>query len=140
MVPFTQEADGAAAVHTAARAGPGSEESEALERSTALPDTAFFFWGGYIGDNGKENGNYYSILGFILGIMEKKMETTIVYWGYNNKRWGFRVWKEMLRSALLPSLAGPSILEIQRPRCPRPDLLTCENQCWNAGAACLLAR
>ena len=39
----------------------------------------------YIGDNGKENGNYYSIrviLGYI-GIMEKKMEATIVlglYW------------------------------------------------------------
>ena len=36
-------------------------------------------------DNGKENGNYYSIIGYILGfywgtigIMEKKMETTIV--------------------------------------------------------------
>ena len=122
MVPFTQEADGAAAVHTAARAGPGSEESEALERSTELPDLHSFSGG------------------VILGIMEKKMETTIVYWGYNNNKWGFRVWKEMLRSALLPSLAGPSILEIQRPRCPRPDLLTCENQCWNAGVACLLAR
>ena len=36
----------------------------------------------YIGlhwDNGKEHGNYYSILGYI-GVMEKKMETTIVYW------------------------------------------------------------
>ena len=35
-------------------------------------------------DNGKENENYYSILGLYrgyLGIMEKKMETTIVYWG-----------------------------------------------------------
>ena len=31
-----------------------------------------------LGNNGKENGNYYSILGFILGIMEKKMETTII--------------------------------------------------------------
>ena len=29
-------------------------------------------------DNGKENGNYYSILGYI-GIMEKKMEITVVY-------------------------------------------------------------
>ena len=46
----------------------------------------------YIGnifvDNGKENGNYYSILGFspcyemLLAIMEKRMETTIVYWSY----------------------------------------------------------
>ena len=25
--------------------------------------------------NGKENGNYQSILGFIIGIMEKKIET-----------------------------------------------------------------
>ena len=36
-------------------------------------------------DNGKENVNYYSILGLYMGyigIMEKKMETTIVYWGY----------------------------------------------------------
>ena len=32
-------------------------------------------------DNGKENGNYCSILSYI-GIMEKKMETTVVYWGY----------------------------------------------------------
>ena len=36
-----------------------------------------------VGDNGKENGNYYIIIGYILGlywgyigIMEKKMETT----------------------------------------------------------------
>ena len=28
-----------------------------------------------MGNNGKENGNYYNILGFIWGIMEKKMET-----------------------------------------------------------------
>ena len=34
------------------------------------------------GDNGKENGNYYSILGLYVRIMEKKLETTIVYWGY----------------------------------------------------------
>ena len=27
--------------------------------------------------NGKEHGSYYSILGFILGIMDKKMEATI---------------------------------------------------------------
>ena len=33
-------------------------------------------------DNGKENGNYYSILGLCIGIMEKKMETIIVYLGY----------------------------------------------------------
>ena len=36
-------------------------------------------------EHGKENGNYYSILGFLrgyIGIMEKKMESTIVYWGY----------------------------------------------------------
>ena len=36
-------------------------------------------------DSGKENANYYSILGLYrgyIGIMEKKMETTIVYWGY----------------------------------------------------------
>ena len=25
------------------------------------------YWG-YIGDNGKENGNYYSIIGYILGL------------------------------------------------------------------------
>ena len=38
------------------------------------------YWG-----NGKENGNYYSILGLYwgyMGVVEKKMETTIVYWGY----------------------------------------------------------
>ena len=35
-----------------------------------------------MGNNGKENGNYYSILGFVWGIMEKKMETTLVYWGF----------------------------------------------------------
>ena len=46
-------------------------------------------------DNGKENGNYSSILGIMekkmkttlacwgyIGIMEKTMETTVVYWGY----------------------------------------------------------
>ena len=32
-------------------------------------------------DNGKENGNYYSIMGVNIGIMDKKMETTIVLWG-----------------------------------------------------------
>ena len=40
---------------------------------------------GFYRDNGKENGNYYYILGYILGyigIMEKKMETTTIYWGY----------------------------------------------------------
>ena len=31
-----------------------------------------------LGDNGRENGNYYSILRLYIGIMEKKMETTIV--------------------------------------------------------------
>ena len=31
-------------------------------------------------DNGKENGNYCSI--DYIGIGEKKMETTVVYWGY----------------------------------------------------------
>ena len=36
---------------------------------------------GLYGDNGKENGSYYSILGY-LGIMEKKVEATIVHWGY----------------------------------------------------------
>ena len=30
---------------------------------------------------GKENGNYYRILEFV-GRIEKKMETTILYWGY----------------------------------------------------------
>ena len=30
-------------------------------------------------DNGKENGNYYSIWGYI-GRMENRMETTIVHW------------------------------------------------------------
>ena len=36
-------------------------------------------------DNGKENGNWFCILGLYwdnIGIMEKKMETTSVYWGY----------------------------------------------------------
>ena len=32
----------------------------------------------YIGNNGKENGNYYSMLGFFMG----NMETTIGCWGY----------------------------------------------------------
>ena len=32
----------------------------------------------YIGNNGKENGNYYSMLGFFMG----NMETTLVCWGY----------------------------------------------------------
>ena len=53
-------------------------------------ETTTMYWG-YIGtmesnnsilglywDNGKENGHYYSILGYI-GTMEQKMETTIVY-------------------------------------------------------------
>ena len=54
-------------------------------------ETTLVYWG-YIGvifglywDNGKENGNYSSILGLYwgyIGIMEKKMETTLVYWGY----------------------------------------------------------
>ena len=38
------------------------------------------FW-----DNGKENGNYQSILGLhwgSIGIMEKKFETTTIYSGY----------------------------------------------------------
>ena len=54
------------------------------------------YWGLY-GENGEENGNYYSMLGLYWviwrpcnvvpfwvqgGIMEKKMETTIVCWGY----------------------------------------------------------
>ena len=33
-------------------------------------------------DNGKENGNYYIMIGYIrgyIGIMEENMETTIVY-------------------------------------------------------------
>ena len=30
-------------------------------------------------DNGKEHGNYYSIYRGYIGIMEKNMETTIVY-------------------------------------------------------------
>ena len=35
---------------------------------------------GVIRDNGKENGNYYNIGGYrgYIGIMEKKMETTII--------------------------------------------------------------
>ena len=46
------------------------------------------FW-----DNGKENGNYYSIMGYILGytgIMEKKMETTIMGLGFRVVGLGFR--------------------------------------------------
>ena len=46
----------------------------------------------YIGvvywENGKENGNYFGLLGLHIGIMEKKMETTIVYWGL----FGVLVW------------------------------------------------
>ena len=30
----------------------------------------------------KDMGNYYSLLGLYIGTMEKKMETTRVYWGY----------------------------------------------------------
>ena len=49
-------------------------------------------YGGLNSNNGKENGNYYGILGFYMGgyigIMEKKMETTIVYWG---SIWGLPV-------------------------------------------------
>ena len=33
-------------------------------------------------ENGKQPGSYYSILRFQKGRMERKMETTIVYWGY----------------------------------------------------------
>ena len=29
-------------------------------------------------DNGQENGNQYNVLGVLMGIMEKKMETTTV--------------------------------------------------------------
>ena len=45
-------------------------------------------------DNGKENGNYYSMSGIYIGIMEKKMETTVVYWGssYILGQWK-RKWK-----------------------------------------------
>ena len=32
---------------------------------------------GWIGDNGKHNGNYYMIYWGYIGIMEKKTETTI---------------------------------------------------------------
>ena len=39
-------------------------------------------WVAFYGDNGNEIGNYYSLLGLYIGIMEKKMETAIVYWGY----------------------------------------------------------
>ena len=38
-------------------------------------ETTILYWGLYW-DNGKENGNYYIILGGYIGIMEKKMETT----------------------------------------------------------------
>ena len=34
-----------------------------------------------LGRMGRGNGNYYSSLGLCIGIMEKKMETTIVDWG-----------------------------------------------------------
>ena len=43
-------------------------------------EATIIYWG-YIGNNGKENGSYYNMLGHI-GIMEKKMEATIIYWGY----------------------------------------------------------
>ena len=36
-------------------------------------ETTIAYWGLY-GINGKENGNYYSKLGF-MGLMKKKMET-----------------------------------------------------------------
>ena len=34
-------------------------------------ETTIVYWG-YMGDNGKENGNYYSILGVILGLSWKR--------------------------------------------------------------------
>ena len=43
-------------------------------------DATIVYWG-LFRKSGKENGYYYSILGYT-GIMEKKMDTTIVYWGY----------------------------------------------------------
>ena len=62
-----------------------------LELALGLYRVITPYWG-YMGNNGKENGNYYLkkieyILGLYrgywgyIGIMEKKMETTIMYWG-----------------------------------------------------------
>ena len=70
-------------------------------------ETIIRYWGIYNGDDGKENGNYFSILGlyiyiyqgdngkengnivvywgYIIGILEKKMETIIVYLGLYNE-------------------------------------------------------
>ena len=65
-----------------------------------------YYWGLYW-DNGKENGNYYNglyrvyigyIIGGYIGIMEKKMETTILYIQ-------IRVWK--IRRSGLSKLEGP---------------------------------
>ena len=44
-------------------------------------------------DSGKENGNYYIILGYVrgcMGIMEKKMETTILLGSFQNGGGGLR--------------------------------------------------
>ena len=42
-------------------------------------ETTILIWG-YIGDNGKENGNYYINLGLYRDNGKKKMETTILIW------------------------------------------------------------
>ena len=38
-----------------------------------------YIYRGYIGANGKENGNYYNQSWGYIGIMEKKMETTVIW-------------------------------------------------------------
>ena len=57
-----------------------------LHRDNAKENGNYYNIIGYIlglhRDNAKENGNYYNIIGYILGlyigIMEKKMETTVI--------------------------------------------------------------
>ena len=39
-----------------------------METTITIIGYTGFYWG-YIGDNGKENGNYYIIMGIILGVI-----------------------------------------------------------------------
>ena len=48
----------------------GPQAAAAAELKQAKHDKRYIYR-----DHGKENGNYYSILGLYIGIMEKKMET-----------------------------------------------------------------
>ena len=51
------------------------KEAEDALKKQKLQELIGLYMGLYW-DNGKENENYYSIIGYILGYMEKKMEAT----------------------------------------------------------------